>query len=224
MKVRDLFLGLGSFAAVICCLIGLKVLNNYSQEKAVAILQYENDQQQKDFTTLLIDYEEMIAENNQLNVLLFMADRSKGHVPMYELEEIYNRTYEAAEKYGLDGAMVLAVFGKESDYIKEATSSPWEGRKDRGLGQVSPGTLAAYNRANNTNYTEFDLYDIEVAADVSAWYLSSLQERSFIKDDLGVFTSYNRGPGLYKKDRKPNSYAYEVAELQLKISTMVASL
>ena len=224
MKVRDLFLGLGCFAAILCCLVGLRVLHNDSQQRAIAHLEYENSQKEKKLTTLLVDYEKMIAENNQLNVLLFMADRSKGHVPMYELEEIYDRSYAAAEKYGLDGAMVLAVFGKESDYIKGATSNPWEGRYDRGLGQVCPETLEAYNRANNTNYTEHDLYNIEVAADVSAWYLSNLQQRPYIQDNLGVFTSYNRGPGIYKKDRKPNEYAYEVAELQLQISNLYASL
>lgn len=220
MKVRDLFLGMGCLVALGSCLAGLDILHNNSQANAVAQLEYDNQQKESKYVTLLNDYEGMIAENNQLNVLLFMADRSRGHVPMMELEEIYDKTYEAAAKYGLDGAMVLAVFGKESDYIKEATSSPWDGRKDRGLGQVSPDTLKAYNRANGTHYNEWDLYDIDVITDVSAWYLADLKNRPFITDDLGVFTSYNRGPGTYRKHRKPNDYAYEVAELQDKISLL----
>ena len=224
MKAKEIFLGIGCLVALNVCLIGLKIVQDEETNNLIAEATYQNEKSTNSYNSLLLDYEKLIAENNQLNVLLFMADRSKGYVPMYELEEIYDKTYEAAAKYGLDGAMVLAVFGQESDYIKEATSSPWTGRKDRGLGQVSPGTLAAYNRANNTNYSEYDLYNIEVAADVSAWYLSDLQKKPYIVDNLGVFTSYNRGPGNYKKDLEPNDYAYKVSSLQVKIESLVASL
>ncbi len=112
-----------------------------------------------------------------------------------ELIDTRPRAYEwlvvpAANRYGLDPNLLLAVMRVESAYQKHIVS--YAGAV--GLMQIMPrtGTLIAHALGEN-DFTPADLLNPELNVEFAAWYLSSLIRRFDGRLPLAI-ASYNGGP------------------------------
>ena len=112
-----------------------------------------------------------------------------------ELIETLPRAYEwlvvpAANRYGLDPNLLLAVMRVESAYQKHIVS--YAGAV--GLMQIMPrtGQLIAHALGHD-DFTPADLLDPRVNLDFAAWYLASLLQRFDGHLPLAI-AAYNGGP------------------------------
>lgn len=119
----------------------------------------------------------------------------------YVLEAAYPRPYPdavraAAERYGVEPALVYAVMKKESNFREDAVSPSGA----VGLMQLMPATAALFESRLPPELQPAPLTDPRKSIHLGAAYLASL--RDALGADYLVLAAYNAGPGTLKAWRE----------------------
>jgi len=97
---------------------------------------------------------------------------------------------EAADRYGLDDYILLAVMREESHFRQEVVSHAGA----RGLMQIMPATGEDIASSMGLQFQPADLFDPEINIRFGAWYLRSMLNMFDGNLDMAL-AAYNAGPG-----------------------------
>lgn len=126
------------------------------------------------------------------------------HLTWPEATRIAVAALQAAEEHDLPVSLVLAIIETESAYGRQERSVA----KCVGLMQLAPRTAAAL--AHKAGIRHYRLVDIEPNIRLGSMYLKELAD-SYNGKMAWALTAYNRGPGLFKKQRfRVSDYARTV--------------
>lgn len=131
------------------------------------------------------------------------AELGRNKVSRDQAGRIAMAARDASRRHRIPVAVILAVIETESAYgVAELSSA-----KCVGLMQLNPRTAKA--KARELGMRRYHLRDIEDGIEIGTAYLREMWNRYHRLDH--ALSAYNRGPGLFERQRKPvGQYARSV--------------
>lgn len=129
-------------------------------------------------------------------------------------KDIAEAVMKASKKHDIPAYIIYAIIATESnkyhmnefssDNILDVNRNARSSYNCIGLMQVSPKwVLPEYNKFYKTNYTEKDLYNININIDIGTWHYK--QFRNITKNWVELYVIYNVG---YNEYNRVNNYWY----------------
>ena len=126
-------------------------------------------------------------------------------------EEIASALLHAAEKHGIDPALVVAVSWQESGFRTDAVGVNKNRTKDRGLMQLNSATFSYLG--------EKEFFDPRINADLGVSYLKETLESS--GNVVAALAMYNAGPGRVGRLGAPRSTLDYISKIMTRRAELI---